>query len=82
MADEMRALGKTFRFENAAAGLTQTPLLALTADDGLAPDTDALVPGIQARAAAKSQRCTSPPITTGQTTVSLLKAQSSPGLLD
>lgn len=49
MAEEVRALGKTFRFENAAAGLTQTPLLALTADDGLAPDTDALVRLIQAQ---------------------------------
>jgi len=49
MADEVRALGKTFRFENAAAGLTQTPLLALTADDGLAPDTDALLRAIQAQ---------------------------------
>lgn len=47
MADQVRALGKKFRFENAAAGLTQTPLLALTADDGLAPDTDALVRAIQ-----------------------------------
>jgi pimeloyl-ACP methyl ester carboxylesterase len=48
MADEVRALSKMFRFENAAAGLTQTPLLALTSDDGLAPDTDALVRAIQA----------------------------------
>jgi pimeloyl-ACP methyl ester carboxylesterase len=43
MAAEVRALGKTFRFDSAAAGLAHTPLLALTADDGLAPDTDALV---------------------------------------
>jgi uncharacterized protein len=49
MADEVRALGKTLRFENTAAGLTQTPLLALTADDGLAPHTDALVRAIQAQ---------------------------------
>lgn len=46
MADEMHGLSKTFRFENAAAGLTQTPLLALTADDGFAPDADALVHAI------------------------------------
>lgn len=49
MADELRALGKTYRFENAAAGLTHMPLLALTADDGLAPDTDALVRAIRAQ---------------------------------
>jgi uncharacterized protein len=49
MADEMRALSKAFRFENAAAGLTQTPLLGLTADDGFAPDTDSLVRAIEGR---------------------------------
>jgi uncharacterized protein len=49
MADEVRALGKTFQFENAAEGLAQTPLLALTADDDLAPQTDALVRAIQAQ---------------------------------
>lgn len=46
LADEIRALGRTFRFEAAATGLTHTPLLALTADDGFAPDTDALVRAI------------------------------------
>ena len=49
MAAEVRALGKTFRFDTAAAGLAHTPLLALTADDGLAPDTDALVRLIEAQ---------------------------------
>ncbi|MGB6484101.1 MAG: alpha/beta fold hydrolase [Candidatus Acidiferrales bacterium] len=48
MADELRSLPKTLRFENAAAGLTQTPLLVLTANDGLAPSADALVRDIQA----------------------------------
>jgi uncharacterized protein len=48
MADELRTLPKTFRFENAAAGLTQTPLLVLTANDGLAPQADVLVRDIQA----------------------------------
>ncbi len=47
MADEVRTLGKAFRFESAAAGLTKIPLLALTADDGLAPCTDALVRAIR-----------------------------------
>jgi hypothetical protein len=48
MANEVRGLSKAYRFENAAANLTQIPLLALTADDGLASDTDALVQSIQA----------------------------------
>jgi pimeloyl-ACP methyl ester carboxylesterase len=46
MADDVRTLSK-LRFESAAAQLTQVPLLALTADDGLASDTDALVRAIQ-----------------------------------
>jgi uncharacterized protein len=49
MAAEVRALGKTFRFDTAAAGLAHTPLLALTADDGLAPDTDVLVRVVEAQ---------------------------------
>jgi uncharacterized protein len=49
MAAEVRALGKRIRFDSAAAGLAHTPLLALTADDGLAPDTDALVRLIEAQ---------------------------------
>jgi hypothetical protein len=49
MPADVRALGKTFRFDTAAAGLAHTPLLALTADDGLAPDTDALVRLIEAQ---------------------------------
>jgi pimeloyl-ACP methyl ester carboxylesterase len=49
MAAEVRALGKPFRFDSAAAALAHTPLLALTADDGLAPDTDALLRLIEAQ---------------------------------
>jgi uncharacterized protein len=48
MADEVRGLGK-LRFANAAAGLTKVPVLALTAEDGFAEDTDALVRAIQAQ---------------------------------
>jgi uncharacterized protein len=47
MADEVLAFGKNSRFEDDAPGLIQTPVLALTADDGLAPDTDGLVHAIQ-----------------------------------
>ena len=74
MADEVGALGKTFRFENAAAGLTEIPLLALTADDGLAPDTMRSSVPFGLRAATNSQLCTLRPITVGQTTASLSRA--------
>ena len=53
MADEDRANAKAFRMEKAAAGLTQTPLLVLTSDDGLAPDSDALVHAIEAKGGHK-----------------------------
>ena len=43
MANELRDNAKAFSMENTAAGLAQIPLLALTADDGLAPDATALV---------------------------------------
>ena len=42
MADETIANAKKFSFNNAVGGLTQTPLLVLSADDGLAPQTDKL----------------------------------------
>jgi pimeloyl-ACP methyl ester carboxylesterase len=47
MADEVIANAKAFGFSNAVAGLTQMPLLVLSADDGLAPQTDALVKAIE-----------------------------------
>ena len=53
MADEDRANAKAFRMENATAGLTQVPILVLTADDGLAPDSDALVRAIEAKGGHK-----------------------------
>ena len=53
MADEWQANVKALRIENAAAGLIQVPLLALTADDGLAPKTNALVRAIQAKGGHK-----------------------------
>lgn len=49
MAAELRDNVKAFGMENAAAGLAQIPLLALTADDGLAPDAAALVKAIEAK---------------------------------
>ena len=49
MAAEVKERSKEFRMENAAAGLAQMPLLAITSDDGLAPDTDALVKAIKAK---------------------------------
>jgi pimeloyl-ACP methyl ester carboxylesterase len=53
MASDVKTLAKEFRFENAAAGLIDTPLLALTSDDGLAPTTDALVHAIEAKGGHK-----------------------------
>lgn len=53
MADEAHALSKGLRFESEAAGLTSIPFLALTADDGLASDTDSLVSAIEARGGHK-----------------------------
>jgi pimeloyl-ACP methyl ester carboxylesterase len=53
MADEDRANAKAFRMENDVAGITQVPLLVLTADDGLAPDSDAFVHAIEAKGGHK-----------------------------
>ena len=53
MADDLRAHAKEFQFDNAAAGLTQTPLLVLTANDGFAPDADSLVKAIEAQGGHK-----------------------------
>jgi uncharacterized protein len=53
MADEDKANAKAFRMENAAAGLTQMPLLVLTADDGLAPQSDAFVHAVEAQGGHK-----------------------------
>jgi pimeloyl-ACP methyl ester carboxylesterase len=52
-ADEDRANATAFRMENAAAGLTQIPLLVLTSDDGLAPDSDELVHAVEAKGGHK-----------------------------
>jgi uncharacterized protein len=48
MADELSGLDKKSRFEDEAAGLAHTPLLALTAHEAIAPQTDALVAAIRA----------------------------------
>jgi pimeloyl-ACP methyl ester carboxylesterase len=53
VTDEMQANAKDFRLENAAAGLSQTPLLALTADDPYTADTDTLVRAIEAKGGHK-----------------------------
>jgi len=49
MADEVIANAKAFGFDNMVDGLTKTPLLVLSADDGLAPMTDMLVSAITAK---------------------------------
>jgi uncharacterized protein len=53
MADEVSANGKTFSLDNAVGGLTQMPLLVLSADDGLAPTADKLVKAITAAGGQK-----------------------------
>jgi pimeloyl-ACP methyl ester carboxylesterase len=47
MADEIRRHSAEFKFQNVASGLVGTPLLVLTADDGLASDAAALVQAIK-----------------------------------
>jgi acetyl esterase/lipase len=54
MAAELSANAQAFRMENAATGLAQIPLLAITADDGLAPDSAALVKAIEAKGGHKA----------------------------
>jgi uncharacterized protein len=47
MASEDAQNARAFAFANAAPGLKNVPLLILSADDGLAPQTDALIAAIQ-----------------------------------
>jgi len=49
MAADVATLGPQYAFASAADGLVGKPYLALTADDGLAGDTDGLVSAIRAR---------------------------------
>lgn len=49
MADDLIANAARLRFASAEDGLTHTPLLVLSANDGLAPQTDALVKDLQAK---------------------------------
>jgi uncharacterized protein len=49
MADELLNGSAKWRFTNAVPGLTKTPLLVMTSDDGLAPQADALVRSVRAR---------------------------------
>ncbi len=49
MAKEVEQNSKTFGFANAIDGLKDVPLLVLSANDGLAPGTDALIHAIQAK---------------------------------
>ena len=47
MADELTSNARDFGFANTIAGLTVMPLLVLSAEDGLAPQTDSLVKAIR-----------------------------------
>jgi pimeloyl-ACP methyl ester carboxylesterase len=53
MADEIIANAKAFSMMNTVDGLARLPLLVLSADDGLAPGTDALVKAIVAKGGQK-----------------------------
>jgi pimeloyl-ACP methyl ester carboxylesterase len=54
MADEVKLHAKEFVVANTAAGLAQIPLLALTADDHLADQTDTLVAAIKAKGGTRT----------------------------
>jgi len=49
MADELTSNAKSFQFAAAFDGLTNTRMLVLSANDGLAPQTDALVKAMEAK---------------------------------
>ena len=49
MADELIAERPKFDFLQAAPGLAKMPLLVLSSDDGLAPQTDALIAAVRAK---------------------------------
>jgi pimeloyl-ACP methyl ester carboxylesterase len=49
MASELAQNAKQWEFANAIDGLKNSNLLVLSADDGLAPQTDALIQGIQSK---------------------------------
>ncbi len=53
MADDMIAHAKQFAFAGAVDGLGNVPLLVLSANDGLAPGTDALVQAVKAKGNSK-----------------------------
>jgi pimeloyl-ACP methyl ester carboxylesterase len=53
MVDDMTSVSKNYVMANAASGLTQLPLLALTANDHLGPHTDSLVAAIKAKGGKK-----------------------------
>jgi hypothetical protein len=53
MVDELAAHPQDFVVAGTAAGLAQIPVLAITANDHLAPQTDALVAAIKAKGGTK-----------------------------
>ena len=53
MADEAITHAKEFGFSNTVDGLAQVPLLVLSANDGLAPSTNALVDEITLKGSKK-----------------------------
>ncbi len=56
MADELIANGEAFDFRKAAPGLARKPLLVLSSDDGLAPQTDNLIAVVRSSGGARITR--------------------------
>ena len=55
MANEVAQNAKAFEFANAVDGLKDVPFLVLSANDGLAPNTDALIQAIQCERGSEHQ---------------------------
>ena len=53
MADDMTATAKNYVMFNAAPGLVQVPMLALTSNDHLGPQADSLVAAVKAKGGTK-----------------------------
>jgi pimeloyl-ACP methyl ester carboxylesterase len=53
LADELIANGSAWQFSRAVTGLSRTPLLVLTSDDGLKPSADGLVKALRAAGNAR-----------------------------
>ena len=79
MANELASIRNRLNFDQAVDGLVQTPLLVLSANDGLAPSTDMLINAIKAKGGNNITASMLRRITAGQTIASSWRAPSSHG---